>query len=314
MKTTAIFFPEKHRVDVRRIELQPLAQDEVRVRVHANGICMLEVWFFQQGGHGGRVMGHEGVGVVEEVGSLVNTVKPGDWVGGYLPWSGHAHMKARDVVRLEGAPKHIRSHLLEPVSCSVNAAAALEIFPGDRAVVFGAGYMGLLLIQLMRHMPLAEIIAVDIREGSLAMARRFGADRTINGATPEGQAILAAIPDGSIDLAVECTAAEGPLRQCERIVRPGGTLAIHSYHHERRPVDLSLWHERGIRVVNTAPGIVTGHAPYRSFQAADRLIRGGRFDADTLVTHVYTPDQAEHAMQESVSRPEGFIKSVFQFA
>jgi threonine dehydrogenase-like Zn-dependent dehydrogenase len=77
----------------------------------------------------------------------------------------------------------------------------------------------------------------------------------VNAATPAGQERLKALEKEPLDLVVEAAGAAAALSQATKLVRPGGKLGIFAWHHEARPVDLSAWHMKGIRVMNCAPNI-----------------------------------------------------------
>jgi threonine dehydrogenase-like Zn-dependent dehydrogenase len=69
---------------------------------------------------------------------------------------------------------------------------------------------------------------------------------------------------------------------------------------------------RGLRVLNTAPGIATDHN-VNNMQRAVRLIDKGTFDLARLVTHRYSFDNAAEALRQTCDRPDGFIKGVLTF-
>lgn len=70
-------------------------------------------------------------------------------------------------------------HMVEPASCAINAAHAMNIYPGDDTVLFGVGYMGLLLLQTLKSYPLSRLVAIDINPQNLEFAKSFGASEVI---------------------------------------------------------------------------------------------------------------------------------------
>ena len=85
---------------------------------------------------------------------------------------------------LRAAARHdLRAgRLVEPVSIAVHARNLTPIEPGDTAVVFGAGLIGLMTVQVLKQTAVKQIIAVDIEESKLAVAREVGAHHVINSA------------------------------------------------------------------------------------------------------------------------------------
>ena len=203
--------------------------------------------------------------------------------------------------------------MVEPASCSVNAIDSTNIYPGTRAVVFGAGYMGLLLVQMLTRTPLAELIVIDMKRDNLDLALHYGADSVIDLSTAEGLKTMTSLEEDSFDFCFECTGAEKPLTTCTQLIRRGGTINIHSFHHVPRSLDVAAWHVKGVRVINSSPGVGAGYYPFRAFEAADILMAKGKIDQTQLITHRFTLNDIEEAMNVSTARADGFIKSVLLF-
>jgi threonine dehydrogenase-like Zn-dependent dehydrogenase len=186
-----------------------------------------------------------------------------------------------------------------------------DIVPGDRALVLGAGYMGLLNVQLLARCPLVELVVADVKPRNLELARRFGASEVIHAATPEGQERLRALK-GRFDLVVEAAGVPATLAQATDLVRPGGKLGIFAWHHEPRSVDLGTWHTQGLRVLNCAPNIGRDRSE-ETWDRAIRLLQRGTFDMSPLVTHRHPMEEVQAAMEIAAERPADYIKGVLTF-
>lgn len=66
----------------------------------------------------------------------------------------------------------------EPIACATSAARRTRVEPGDRVAIIGLGFMGLLMLQMLRLKGPAELTGIDMRDEALATARRLGADVT----------------------------------------------------------------------------------------------------------------------------------------
>src|SRR5687768_16956121 len=191
---------------------------DVLIRVKACGICGSDV-HGMDGSTGRRrppiVMGHEASGTVEKLGSDVDGYKLGDRVtfdstiynpDSFFSKKGQVNLcDDRRVLgvscedyRQHGAfaelvsvPSHIlyalppgmsfeQAALVEPVSIAVHARNLTPIEPGDTALVIGAGLIGLMAVQVLKHTAAKQVIAVDIDEGKLQVAREVGAHQVIN--------------------------------------------------------------------------------------------------------------------------------------
>ena len=312
MKAQAVFFTAPHTLEIREADVPDPAPHEVQVRTVANGICMAEVSIFS--GAEPRypaTAGHEGVGVVTKVGSEVQHLQEGDWAAtGH--WATVQNLGAVGLARLSAPPADPGSFLIEPCACVVTALYSYDLTAGDRVLVMGAGFMGLLNVQALAHSPLAELIVTDVKPANLALAKEYGATEVINTATPEGADRLEELAENPFDLVVEAAGVEPTIQQAGRLTRPGGRLSIFSWHHHPRTVDMGLWHMRGLKVLNSAPGIGRDHN-INNMQRAVWLIERGIFDLSKLVTHRHPFAQVEPAMEIAVQRPGEYIKGVLMF-
>jgi threonine dehydrogenase-like Zn-dependent dehydrogenase len=313
LKASEIIFTGLRQAEIRPITVSDPGHGEVQVRTLANGICMFEVSLFTGAEPTGfpRHVGHEGIGVVERVGPGVDRLQEGDVVT-CGNWRTVQNLPAWSAHRISRLPADPTAFLVEPASCVVIAVRSYDIVPGDRTIVLGAGYMGLLNVQLLGACPLGDLIVADVKPANLELARRFGATEMIHAATPEGQARLKELESEPFDLVVEAAGAAATLAQATRLVRSGGKLGIFAWHHEPRSIDLSVWHMQGIRVLNCAPNIGRDRNE-QTWERAIRLLERGVFDMAPLVTHRHHAIDVQAAMELAAQRPPDYIKGVLSF-
>lgn len=253
----ALLLTEYKRLEIADLPTPTIGPDEVLVRVKACGICGSDVHGFD-GSTGRRVpplvMGHEAAGTVAEVGSNVGDLQPGERVTFDSTVScGHCFYCRRGQVNLcdhrqvlgvscgdyrrHGAfaeyvavPRHIvyrlpdslsfdQAAMIEAVSVAVHAVNLTPVTLADTAVVVGSGMIGLLALQALRLAGCGRIIAVDIDDARLDMARRLGADETVNSRTSP-------VPAGVADVAVEAVGATAPIQTAIASVRKGGSVTL----------------------------------------------------------------------------------------
>lgn len=245
-----------------QIEDRPVptpAPDEVVVRLEASGLCHTDI----HAAHGDWpvkpeppfVPGHEGVGIVEVVGDGVTTVGVGQRVA--VPWLGWAcgecewcvsgwetlcpHQQnmgySRDGSYAEcvvasgrfvvPVPDGIDPLDAAPLTCAgvttYKAVKVAGVGPTDVVAIFGVGGLGHLAVQYAAIAG-ATVVAVDLSDAKLAMARELGAAYTANAATDDVVAVLQGL--GGADAAILTAASAKPFEQAFGAMRRGGRLVF----------------------------------------------------------------------------------------
>ena len=275
---TAVDTPLETRDD---IEIAPPGPGEVRVKVVASGVCHSDL-SVQNGTiplPTPIVLGHEGAGVVEEVGEGVTTIAEGDHVvlsfvpacgecytcrhgqsymceksaaqaaGGQLDgttrltsngaalyqmaclgtYGTHAIVPAISTVKI---PDDVPLDVAALIGCGVltGVGAALntaDISEGDTVAVIGCGGVGLNVIQGAKIAGAAKIIAVDMLDSKLEMAREFGATDTVNAGEGDPVSAVATIAEGrGADVTFEVIGLGATMEQAINMARPGGQVVL----------------------------------------------------------------------------------------
>lgn len=249
-------------VDIPRPEFQ---SNELLIRVEACGICGSDIHGWD--GSSGRrkpplVMGHEAAGVIEEVGTSVTKFSAGERVtfdsmvscgrcaacaSGSLNLCENRQVMgvACDEFRRNGAfaeyvvvPEHIafrfpeqlqfdHAAMVEPVSIAIHAANITPIQLGDTALVVGSGMIGLLVVQAARLAGCSTVIAVDLDDAKLEIAKSLGADLTLNAKTDDvlGE-VLARTNGKGADVAFEVVGATPTVKSAIEGTRRGGAVTL----------------------------------------------------------------------------------------
>ena len=261
----ALLLTEYKQMELADVPEPEVGPDDCLVRVEACGICGSDIHGFD--GSSGRripplVMGHEAAGVVEAVGANVTEFAPGDRVTFdsmvscgrcYFCRRGESNLcDNRRVLgvscgeyRRHGAfaelisvPQHIvyrlpeslsfeSAALVEAVSVAVHAANITPVTLGDTAVVVGSGMIGLLALQAVRAAGAGRVIAVDLNDRRLAVAKQLGADVTINAGSGDVPRQIAELTAGrGADIALEVVGATPTVRMAIESVRKGGSVTL----------------------------------------------------------------------------------------
>lgn len=286
----------------------------------------------------GRILGHEGIGIIEEVGAGVSHFKKGDKViiscvtscgtcryckralpahcedGGWI--LGHTI----DGTQAEYAriPHADNSLYLIPKDMDDESALMLsdilptgfeigvlngKIKPGDTVAFVGAGPVGLAAMMTSQFYSPATIIMVDMDEERLANAKKFGATHVINPMKQDAAAEIMKLTNGDgVDVAVECVGIAATFKTCQEIVSKGGRIANVGVHG--KPVDLHL-EDLWIKNITITTGLVNAV----STPMLMKSLSLNRIQPRQLVTHTFSfadfpkaYDVFQHAAKEKAMK------------
>jgi alcohol dehydrogenase len=268
----------------------------------------------------GRILGHEGVGVVDEIGAGVTAFKPGDRVliscisscgkcdfcrrgmysqcrtGGWILGNEIDGTQAEYVraphadTSLYHLPQGVDEEALVMLSdilptgfeCGVLNG---KVAPGSTVAIVGAGPVGLAALLTAQFYSPAEILMIDIDDKRLAIARQFGATRTINSADGEAAHRVNALTEGrGVDAAIEAVGIPATFQLCTDIIAPGGIVANAGVHGVK--VDLHLE-----RLWSQNISITTRLVDTISTPMLLKTVVSKRIEPRRLITHHFKLDQ-----------------------
>jgi threonine dehydrogenase-like Zn-dependent dehydrogenase len=311
MKIAALYGPRDFQITEAPIpDIQP---DEVLLRVAACGVCTseLEQW---EGTSSGlkypRFIGHEVSGVVEKVGSKVQTFKPGDKVGAWVTERGFAEfaaVKAEYCFTAGDLPLDLA--LAEPLACAVNAVELANLSLADDVVLIGAGFMGNLVQKLVQLQGPRHLIVADTRSDALERAEKLGATRAVNVNTESLSDVVKDLTGGQgADVSFEVTGAQAPLTLLGNVTRMSGKVVIVGYHQGgMREIPLAYWNWMAFEILNAHFREIS--TIMRGMRIGMRLLTSGRLSLEDLVTHRFQLNDINQAFLAAVDKPEGFVKS-----
>jgi len=290
-----------------------IALDEVLLRVAACGVCTSELdqW---EGKAGGltypRFIGHEVSGVVEKVGSKVETFQPGDRVGAWVTSRGFAEyvaVKAEYCFPSGDMPLDLA--LAEPLACSVNAVEMANLSLSDDVVIIGAGFMGNIVQKLVQLKGPRHVIVADTRPDALERARKIGATRVVDVRNESLPQVVKEMTDGlGADVSFEATGAQAPLTTLGDVTRMSGKVVIVGFHQGGiRELPLAYWNWMAFQIYNAHFREVS--TIMRGMRIGMRLLTSGRLSLEDLVTHRFQLDEINQAFATACEKPDGFVKS-----
>jgi alcohol dehydrogenase len=266
----------------------------------------------------GTTLGHEGVGVIEEVGTAVRSFKKGDHViiscitsdgtCEYCKKQMYAHCEdggwilgntingtQAEYVRIPHADNSLHH---TPAGADEEALVMLSdilptgfeigvingcVKPGDTIAIVGAGPVGMSALLTAQFYSPAKIYTIDLDENRLELAKKFGATDTINSGTEDAvKRIMAETKDG-VDVCIEAVGAPATFDICQNIVRPGGHIANVGVHGHSVDFQIqNLW----IQNITLTTGLVSTNTTPMLL----KTVSSGKINPAKLITHHFKLD------------------------
>lgn len=312
MNASTIRYLDDGTIDLIEVPVGDPKEDEVQVQ---GGVCGICSWDIATAKLGSKMKpkapaGHEGMGYVVKVGSAVKNLQEGDRVAGG-GFATRRNLSAGRVYKIPESTLADEYWIVEPVSCAITGIDHCRIRPGDRVVVIGAGFMGQLILQGLRHSPLDQLVAIDIEPERLELARQVGVDETFNPAQFEQAALADLLKQRAFDVVVDTSGSQAGLDLATDIVKRGGLINLFGWiKGEVAHFDPTQWHLGGFTVVNSSPS-----AQLRDpFPPAIRLIHQGIIDLRPLVTHVQPLTTYPALMGQILHGDKSYVKGVITLA
>ena len=272
----------------------------------------------------GRILGHEGVGIVEQVGAAVSSFKPGDQVliscitscgkCDYCRRGMYSHCRTGGWIlgnRIDGTQAefvripHAETSLYPiPAGADEEALVMLsdilptgfecgvlngKVQPGSTVAIVGSGPIGLAALLTAQFYSPAQIVMIDRDVNRLEVARRFGATACIDiGHADPVAEVMKLTGQTGVDCAIEAVGVPATFELCEAIVAPGGTIANVGVHGVKADLHLEKLWDRNIAITTRLVDTV-------STPMLLKTVRSGRLDPAKLITHRFRLDDVANA-------------------
>lgn len=305
---------------------QILKPTDAIVRVLKTTICGTDLGIYKGKNpevESGRILGHEGIGIIEEVGESVTNFKVGDkvliscvtvcgsceyckkqlyahcqdgsWILGYMidgvqaeyvrtPHADNSLYKIPESISDDNAV--LLSDIL-PTGHEIGVQYG-NVKPGDTIAIIGAGPVGLsVLITAQLYSP-ARIIMIDLDDNRLELAKELGATDVINSGTTDAAAKVFELFETGVDVAIEAVGIPSTWDICQKIIKPGGYIANVGVHGKSVTFDIQkLW----IKNITVTTGLVnTNTTPMLIKTTAAK-----KFNLDKIITHHFKLSEIEKA-------------------
>lgn len=318
--------------------------DEVLIRVKACGICGSDVHGYT--GKTGRripplIMGHEAAGIVEGLGKNVIGFKKGDRVcfdstvycnkceacraglfnrcdkrqvlGVSVPafkrhgtFAEYVAVPSWIVSKIPDELSFVHAALLEPASIGTHAANRAPISNNDTVVVIGAGTIGLFILQAARLRGAAKVIAVDINEFRLDLAKKLGADKLINPLKSNlSEAVMQETEGKGANVTLEAVGYAKTFADAVSITRMGGYVVAVGNLEKKAEFDLQQLIARELTFTGS-------YASSGEFSDCIELVASGKINVEPLISSVLPLDEGPDAFDRLLKAEENLVKIVLE--
>jgi L-iditol 2-dehydrogenase len=340
----AMLLSEYKQLDLVDVERPEIAATDVLIQVQACGICGSDVHGYD--GSSGRripplIMGHEAAGVIAEVGSEVTKFKVGDRVTfdsmiscgdcvscdkgamnlcqsrRVMGVSCETYRQAGAFAQFVAVPQHIlyalpdnlsfeHAAMVEPVSVAVHAVSLLAVEPGSSAIVVGTGMIGLLVVQALKVAGCETVIAIDVDDYKLGVAKKLGATQVLNAKNVDAVAeVLKATNDNGVDIAMEVVGKTAPLQTAVDCVRLGGQVGL--VGNLQPVVELALQ-----KVVTRELKLVGSCGSSGEYPRCIELMASGEIQVAPLISEIVSLEHGPAAFDRLYNHEPELMKVILQ--
>jgi L-iditol 2-dehydrogenase len=323
----AAVYYDKEDIRIEETRKPDIGEDEILVQMRACGICGSDLMDWYLKSRAPLVLGHEPVGIIAEKGKKVRGFNVGDRVfvhhhvacltchyclrGDYtlceqfhrtsiIPGGFAEYFRVPapnlqvDTLKIPDNVPFEEATFIEPVGCCLMALKKCNIQTGDSLAVIGVGGTGIIHVALASFFGASKIIATDLIDHKLRMAKKFGANVTVNPQKENLTEIVKAETDGrGVDIAIvtapTIAAYETGLKTC----RKGGKLCAFAPTIPGEKLKISP-KELFFSETRIIPSYSTSHLETR---AALELIGSGRINVRNLITHRFPLSRTEEAFK-----------------
>ncbi len=318
--------------------------DDVLIRVKACGICGSDVHGFT--GKTGRripplIMGHEAAGIVEGLGRNVSGFEKGDRVcfdstvycnkceacrtglfnrcdkrqvlGVSVPafkrhgaFAEYVAVPSWIVSKIPDELSFVHAALLEPASIGTHAANRAPVSNNDTVVVIGAGTIGLFILQAAKLRGAAKVIAVDINEFRLDLAKKLGADKLINPLKSDlSEAVLQETEGKGANVTLEAVGYAKTFADAVSITRMGGHIVAVGNLEKKAEFDLQ-------QLVAKEHTFTGSYASSGEFRDCIELVASGKINVEPLISDVLPLEEGPDAFDRLLKAEENLLKIVLE--
>lgn len=337
MEAAVYYGPNDIRVEKR--DLPEVADGEALIKLHACGLCGTDIHkAVHKTVKSGTVLGHEVAGEIVKLGKGVTDFKVGDRIfiahhvpcftchhclkghhtvckqwketniepGGFSEYINASAFHVRhSMIKLTDNMTYEQAAMMEPTACALRAIERSGIKAGDSVLVIGTGQVGVILMQLAKAYRAGMVIANDVSDFRLSMAKELGADEIINGAERDVKSAVMEMTDNKgVDIVFVAAAVPSLLEMGMDCVAKGGTVLSFAIFQQGTTVPILA-----NRICMDEISLIGSYSstPFE-YPTVLELISKGIIQVDSMITHRFKLSELNEAIAVATDPTEKCMK------
>lgn len=304
-----------HDIRIEETPVPKIGAGELLIKTHATGICGSDVVEWYRTKKVGSVLGHEIAGEIVQVGEGVTLYQKGDRVaashhvpcyqchdcrlgnhtlcatlkttnfdpGGFAQWIRLPEINVGcGVYPLPDSVSYEEATFIEPLACVVRGQRKANVRGGQTLLIIGAGISGILHLLLAKAKGVSRVMAVDIQESRLLMAKDFGADLVLHASKATSKRLMSANDGRLPDVVIVCSGARSATQQALASASVGGTVLLFALCDPDcvipMPMNEIFW-QKSLTLMNSYAGSPEDHRESLTY------ISSGKVPVKKMITH-----------------------------
>ncbi len=323
-------------MELSEVEEPKLLENYAKVKMEYCGICGSDLTAYTGKNPTVRYpiegIGHEGIGIITEVGENDRNLKVGDYVAlePYIPclkchscaeerynnctdirvagvhtggmMSDYVVFPIRLLYKIPDGVSPLEAALIEPLTIGLHAMTRARVSSGEYCVITGAGPIGLLAALGVKSVGATPIL-VDVVDDRLELAQKCGIDYVFNSTSGDLAAYLHKVTGNMPHAMIECTGSPAILEVMHDYVRHGGRIALVGW--PKGPVTINT-----VRCIQKELDILPSRNSNKQFPTAVSLIAEGKIPVDKIITKVVNMEDTEAVILDMIANNKNYMKVV----
>lgn len=339
----ALVIEDVKKLVYKDIEIPKVEDDKVLIRVRACGICGSDVPRARDGGVHSfpQVVGHEFTGEIVKIGEKVDNCKVGDrvTVAPLIPcgkcencqkgnpamctsysfigsreqgaMAEYVAVPSKNVIKLADNVTYEQGACIEPITVALHAVERVNIISGRKAIVYGCGTIGILLMQCLKAKGLEKVYVVDIDDFKLSIAKELGAYEVINSLKTDVKQYFN--EHGKVDYVFETAGVNFIQSEVLNLVDRLGSVVYVGTAHKDVTIDYKTFENILRGELNVTGSWMSYSAPFpgNEWKAAVEYLESGKINVDKIITHKFKLEDGYNAFEAMLSKDENSIKVMY---